>query len=186
MTDDGLYEQWLTEDRDRRLKQFHDRRPAAFAAKGRLDARVHAWLQTLADGQARTLVLGGATGTGKSWSTWKAVETLIDNGLRIGWEIVSAYELSRMIAPPIDEDRLDRLAQVHFLAIDDLASIKLTDWAAAHLLGLVDHRWSRRLPMLIATNEPELGAIVGERIASRLSDGATYVSLDGTDRRRAS
>lgn len=185
MTDDELYEQWLTEDRDRRLEQFHDKRPAAFASKGRLDAQIHAWLETFV-GQPRTLVLGGATGTGKSWSAWKAVETLLANGWRGGWEIVSAYELSRLIAPPIDEDRLDKLAQVHFLTIDDLASIKLTDWAAAHLLGLVDHRWSRRLPTLITTNEPELGGIVGDRIASRLSDGATFVSLDGADRRRAS
>lgn len=186
MTDDGLYEQWLTEDRERRLTQFRTKRPAAFATRGRLDERVHAWLETFAGGQARTLVLGGATGTGKSWSAWKAVETLLVNGWRGGWEIVGAYELSRLIAPPVDEDRLDRLAQVDLLAVDDLASIKLTDWAAAHLLGLVDHRWSRRLPTLITTNEPELGKIVGDRIASRLSDGAAFVSLDGADRRRAS
>ena len=180
-----ILEQWLTEDRQRRLNRFYARRPAAFTGRGRLDPGVHAWLEALVGQRARTLLLGGPTGTGKSWSIWKAVETLIVNGWRGEWEVVSAYELSRLIAPPVDEERLDRLATVHLLAVDDIGSVQVTDWTAAHLLGLVDHRWSHHLPTIVTTNASKLGELVGERIASRFADGATAITFTGPDRRRA-
>jgi DNA replication protein DnaC len=178
------YELWRAEERERRLRLFHAKRPAAFAAKGQLDARVHRWLESLVAGNARTLLLGGPTGTGKTWSAWKAIETLLANDWRGGWAIISAYELSRVIAPPVDEDRLDHLARTDLLVIDDLGSVAVTDWAAAHLLGLVDHRWARHLPTLVTTNTQRLGEVVGERVASRLGDGAVSIALDGPDRRR--
>jgi DNA replication protein DnaC len=181
----NAYEEWLAEDRERRLNRFYARRPAAFTARGKLDLRVHQWLESLVTRQARTLLLGGPTGTGKSWSIWKSVETLLVNGWRGEWEVVSAYELSRIIAPPVDEERLDGLATVDLLAIDDIGSVNVTDWAAAHLLGIVDHRWSHHLPTIVTTNTPKLGELLGERIASRLADGATVITLDGPDRRRA-
>lgn len=181
----ALYEQWLAEDRERQLRAFYSKRPVAFAAKGRLDPRVHAWLESLVAGQARTLLLGGPTGTGKSWSTWKAIETLLVNGWRGTWGIVTAYELSRIIAPPVEEEPLDELTRSGLLVIDDLGSVSVTDWAATHLLGLVDHRWRRHLPIIVTTNVRDLRDLVGERIASRLADGAVSLVLDGPDRRRS-
>lgn len=179
-----IYEQWIAEEREHRLARFYAKRPPVFAIRGHLDDRAHRWLESMVAGQARTLLLGGATGAGKTWSCWKAVETLLANGWRGGWDIVSAYQLGRLIAPPVDEDRLDHLARIDLLIVDDLGSIPLTDWASAHLLGLVDHRWSHQLPTIVATNLQDLGPAVGSRVASRLADGMVSIPLDGPDRRR--
>lgn len=179
------YELWQAEERERRLAQFRAKRPAVFAAKGTLAPQVHAWLEALVAGKARTLLLGGRTGAGKTWTCWKSVETLLHNGWRGGWEIISAYDLARLVAPPVETDRLDHLARVDLLAVDDLGSIELTSWRSSHLLGLIDYRWSHQLPTLVASNVQDLGEVVGDRIASRLSDGAVSIALDGPDRRRA-
>ncbi|GAA0347723.1 ATP-binding protein [Actinoallomurus spadix] len=180
-----IYQQWLAEDRERRLKLFYDTRPAAFADKGRLDPRVHEWLEAFIVGRARTLLLGGPTGVGKSWTAWKSIETLVHNGWRGVWSLVTGYRLSRLIAPPVDDEELDRLARVDLLVIDDLGSAPVTDWTGSHLGGLVDERWSHRRPSILTTNVQQIGGLVGPRAASRLADGMTAVVLDGPDRRRA-
>lgn len=179
------YEAWREEERERLLAGFRAARPPVFAAPGQLDPRVHAWLQRFLQGEARTLVLGGGTGTGKTWSAWKAIGTLIWHGWRGSWHVVSAYDLMRAVMPPVDEQELGRLARVDLLAIDDLGSMKLTDWGAAHLLGIVDYRWSHQLPIIVTTNIPDLGLLVGDRIASRLADGLESIALTGPDLRRA-
>lgn len=176
---------WQAEERQRLLDAFAAARPAVFAAPGQLDPRVFAWLERFVQGDARTLLLGGRTGSGKTWSCWKAVETLLWNGWRGTWRITSAYELLRIVMPPVDEPALDRLARADLLVIDDLGSMKVTDWSSAHLHGLVDHRWSRKLPMIVTTNVPDIGELVGERIASRLADGMESVALTGHDLRRS-
>lgn len=186
-TDDthNAYEQWREEERQRLLDAFNAARPAVFAAPGQLDPAVFTWLEQFVQGNARTLLLGGRTGSGKTWSCWKAVETLLFNGWRGTWRIVSAYDLMRIVMPPVDERELDRLTRVDLLVIDDLGSMKVTDWASAHLHGLIDHRWSRKLPMIVTTNVPDIGELVGERIASRLADGMDSIALTGADQRRA-
>lgn len=170
----------LIEDR---VNRFLARRPPAFAVPGWLNTDVHAWLEAMVRGEVFSLLLGGPTGTGKSWSCWKSVETLIRNGWRGRWEIIPAFEFHRIIAPPVDTDRLDRIARCEFLALDDVGAMRIGDWAAECLHGVIDHRWSNRLPTVIATNNPDLPELLGDRIASRLSDGLTAVILDGPDRR---
>lgn len=179
-----MYAQWLAEERQRRLDLFYAKRPAAFADKGQLDSRIHAWLEALVAADARALLLAGPTGTGKTWSTWKAIETLIFNGWRGGWATVTGYDLSRLVAPPVDDDRLTELAEVDLLAIDDLGSAPLTDWSGSHLGGLVDRRWSHQRATVITTNIQNIGDLIGPRAASRLADGMTAIVLDGADRRR--
>lgn len=182
--DEDAYREWRDEERQRLLSAFADARPPVFAAPGQLDPRVHAWLERFVRGQARTLIIGGRTGAGKTWSCWKAVETLLWNGWRGTWRIVSAYELLRVTMPPVDGPTLDRLARADLLVIDDLGSMRVTDWASSHIHGLVDYRWSHQLPMIITTNVPDIGALVGDRIASRLADGMESIALTGPDLRR--
>jgi DNA replication protein DnaC len=179
-----MFAQWLTEERQRRLDLFYAKRPTAFADKGQLDTRVHEWLESLVKGAARTLLLGGPTGTGKTWSTWKAIETLIFNGWRGGWATVTGYDLSRLVAPPVDDDELTALAEIDLLVVDDLGSATVTDWSGGHLGGLVDRRWKHQRPSIVTTNVQKLGELVGPRAASRLADGMTAIVLDGSDRRR--
>lgn len=180
-----------SEDRDEfrraqlelRLDTFHKRRPPVFAAPGRLDPAIHAWLEGMVRGENRTLLIGGPTGTGKTWNLWKAVETLLHNEWRGRWEIVNAAEFADIIKPPVDEPRLTRIRTCEFLAIDDLGAWRVTPWAAEQLYGLIDYRWAHQLPTVVASNVKDLDEALGDRIGSRLSDRQTRILLDGADRR---
>lgn len=176
-------EEFVRDQTEMRLEIFHGRRPAAFAARGWLNTDLHGWLEGMVRGENRTLLIGGATGTGKSWSLWKAVETLLVNGWRGRWEIVTATEFHTVINPPVDEPRLGRISRCEFLALDDIGAWRITDWAAEHLYAVIDYRWAHQLPIVVTSNVPDLGKMLGARIASRLSDGMASVVLDGPDRR---
>lgn len=166
-----------------RLELFYARRPPVFAARGWLNTDVHAWLEGMVRGENRTLLIGGKTGTGKSWSLWKSVETLLANGWRGRWEILNATEFHTLIAPPVDEVRLDRVRRCEFLALDDIGAWRISDWTAEHLYGVIDYRWSQRLPVVITSNVADIDELLGARLTSRLSDGLASVILDGDDRR---
>lgn len=177
------YEEFLRDDQQARLARFYDRRPPAFAKRGWLTQDVHRWLEGMVRGENRTLALEGPTGTGKSWSLWKCVETLLHNGWRGRWEIVTATDFAEIIRPPRDEDRLRRMRECEFLAWDDLGSWRIKEWGAEHLYGIVDYRWAQELPIVVASNIPDMVAKLGDRIGSRLAEGCTRVELGGPDRR---
>lgn len=176
-------EEFVRDQTEMRLSLFRARRPAAFAARGWLNQEVHAWLEGLARGENRTLLIGGPTGAGKSWSLWKSVETLLVNGWRGRWEIINATEFRDIIAPPVDDLRLVRLRECEFLALDDVGAWRISDWAAEQIYALVDYRWSHELPVVVSSNESDIDALLGPRVASRFSDGLATVVLDGPDRR---
>lgn len=177
------YEEFLREDQQARLARFYDRRPPAFAKRGWLTRDVHQWLEAMVRGEQRTLVLEGPTGVGKSWSLWKSVETLLSNGWRGRWEIVTATDFAEVIRPPVDDGRLKRIRECEFLALDDLGSWRIKEWGAEHLYAIVDHRWAQELPVVVASNIPDMVAKLGDRIGSRLAEGSTRVELGGPDRR---
>jgi DNA replication protein DnaC len=177
------FEEFERDQTEMRLELFRERRPEAFAARGWLHQDVHAWLEGMVRGENRTLLIGGPTGTGKSWALWKSVETLLVNGWRGRWEIVTATDFRDLTAPPIDELRLDRIRRCEFLALDDVGAWRLTDWALEHFYGVIDYRWAHRLPVVLSSNLPNVLELLGARIASRLSDGMSTVVLDGPDRR---
>jgi DNA replication protein DnaC len=177
------YEQFLREDQQARLTRFYDRRPPAFAKRGWLNRDVHGWLEGMVRGENRNLALEGPTGTGKSWSLWKCVETLLANGWRGRWEIITATDFADVIKPPVDDVRLQRIRTCEFLALDDLGSWRLNEWTGEHVYAVVDHRWAHELPMVVTSNFPNVAEALGDRIGSRLADGFTRVELGGPDRR---
>jgi DNA replication protein DnaC len=177
------YEEFVREETERRLELFYDRRPAAFDRRGWLNTDIHAWLEGMVRGEKRTLLVGGPTGTGKSWSLWRSVETLLHNGWRGRWEIINATDFADIIKPPVDDLRLMRIRECELLAFDDLGSWRISEWAAENLYGVVDYRWANKLPIAITSNEPDLERLLGDRIGSRLKDLQTKVFLGGSDRR---
>lgn len=177
------YAEFVREEIESRLKRFYDRRPAAFSKRGWLDGQVHAWLEGMVRGDNRTLILEGPTGTGKSWSLWKSVETLLHNGWRGRWEIINATDFADIIKPPVDTARLIRVRECEFVALDDLGAWRINEWVAENLYGLVDYRWSNNLPIVAASNVPALERMLGDRIGSRLMDRLTRIELGGADRR---
>ena len=178
-------EEFARDQTEMRLRLFYERRPAAFAVSGWLNRDVHAWLEGMVSGENQTLMIGGPTGVGKSWSLWKSVETLLVNGWRGRWEIVTATDFREVIGPPVDDVRLERIRRCEFLALDDVGAWRITPWAGEHMYGLVDYRWSHRLPLVVASNVQDIDGLLGQRIGSRLSDGLVTVALNGPDRRTA-
>ncbi|MEU8270157.1 ATP-binding protein [Sphaerisporangium sp. NPDC049002] len=178
-------ESWIKEQIEDRLTRFYARRPRMFAVPGELHPDVAAWVDRVGQGEpVGSLVLTGNVGSGKTWTLWKIQETLIGGGYRGTVEIRAAHELKRLIAPPVDTAALDVLADADVMALDDVGSVRVSDWDADHLMALIDIRWSHRRPTILTSNTTELRPLLGDRVASRLAHNATTVKITGPDRRR--
>jgi DNA replication protein DnaC len=177
-------ELWLREQIAARMERFTARRPAVFAAPGTLDPRLAAWVDRFIAGHRGGLIIVGNVGSGKTWSLWKIQETLIQAGFFGVVEICPAHELRRLIAPPVDGAALDRFAAADIFAVDDIGSVRVSDWDSDHIMRLADTRWPHQRPTILTSNESDLRKLLGERVASRLSDGVTTVKMTGVDRRR--
>ncbi|MGW4791189.1 ATP-binding protein [Nonomuraea sp. NPDC004297] len=175
---------WEHEQAAARLTRFHKLRPAAFASPGTLHPDIAVWADHVAVGHYGNLVLVSGTGVGKSWSLWAAAERLITSGWRSHIEIVPARTLKKLITPPVDEAALARLAAAGLLAIDDIGSMRVSDWDSDHTGALIDERSENCRPTALTSNQLDLRAILGDRAASRLAHHAAIVQMTGPDRRR--
>jgi DNA replication protein DnaC len=106
-----------------------------------------------------------------------------------GWfgaaRFYGAYAWKRVVGPPLDPAEVAAASVADVLVLDDPGAHRLGEWDLEHLLGVVDERWNHRRPTVFTSNAPKLSTLFGERIASRLADGATVVTLVGADRRRS-
>jgi DNA replication protein DnaC len=134
------------------------------------------------------LLLGG-TGTGKTHQAFGALRAISESGVACRWMVSTAADIYAKLRPRhrVDsEAEFDRFATSPLLVIDDLGAAKATEWTEEVNYRLINHRYAHTLPTLITSNVParELGAAVGERVASRLTEMARRVALKGNDRRR--
>jgi DNA replication protein DnaC len=175
----------LRERTEHRLRLLLDRRPPVFAASGGLRPEIQQWIRRYLDDDAPgSLILIGEVGTGKSWTLWKTAETLVRAGWAGRFELAAAYEVKAATDWPVDTAQVRKWGSADLFAIDDLGAHRVNDWDADALSALIDTRWQRQRPTLIASNETSLKDIVGARAASRLAGGATIVRFKGADRRR--
>lgn len=180
----------IREHIEHRVNVFLAKRPKRFAADGTLDSRVLDWCRALYKGEAGSLVLVGGVGAGKTWSLWKAGETLARHGWKGRFEVVDAYDIKKA-ARSRDEDTLARWTGADFLAIDDVGAVGMQDWDSDNLHRIINDRWKHGLPIGLTANlsdtgeQEDLKNLVGPRAASRLQDEATFVVLRDGDRRRA-
>lgn len=177
-------ELWAREQTQNRLARLHANRPPVFDRPGTLHPDIAAWADHIATGQFANLVLVGNVGVGKSWSLWAAAEHLVRHGWLGSVDILSGHRLRRLIAPPVDEAALDRLAAAGLFAVDDVGSVRVSDWDSDHLSAVVDTRWEHQRPTVLTSNHLDLRDLIGERAASRLADHAVIVQMTGPDRRR--
>ena len=176
---------WLAEHRERLVANLMTKRPLAFAEPGDLDPRLKAWARLLASGIGQNLVLTGPVGTGKTWAVWKAAEEAVRSGYEGSVIITTAARFRRVIAPATADPReFTRYCEAGLLAIDDLATFRLSEWDLDHLAELADARWSALAPTVITSNKTGLADLLGPRVSSRLQHNALIVPLDGPDRRR--
>jgi DNA replication protein DnaC len=171
---------------DFRLEAFLARRPAAFADSGELRTDVRGWMNNYLAGRHGSLILTGEIGTTKTWHLWKLNETLIRSGWVGQFRIATTYDVKLATDRPLDHDRLAAWREADVYAIDDLGARAVNDWTADAISELIDNRWQKRRPTLVATNltAPEIREVLGDRAASRLGDGATIAHFTGVDRRK--
>lgn len=166
-----------------RINLVRKARPVRLSHRGDLDAAVQAWTSALLARSAANLVLAGPVGTGKTWSAWEALERAVAAGWAGTWHVSTSAEWRDAIAPPVDRDLLRRMRAVDLLVLDDLGAARLNDWERECLLSVVDERWQHAKPIVITTNVDDATDALGERLSSRLADGAAVVVLDGPDLR---
>lgn len=155
--------------------------------------QVAGWVRQFLDdpASARSLLLVGRTGTGKTHMAWGAVRTVVEGlagqGRGLVWRATSHPDMNAALRPRPDGSHhgvLETLMKADLLFLDDLGAGKSTDWTEDTLYRLVDHRWSNRLPTIYSTNHGKdtAPAVLGERVMSRLGE-AVRVAVMGDDRR---
>lgn len=198
-------------DLERERRETHDRRIAHLldrAGGGRMRhlslatypadnhgsqalATVHTWL----DADPRpNLLLYGTVGAGKTGLAWGLIRHLCEHGTEAmlvnlrDWLAKRRYAISTHEPPDL------RPLHVPILALDDVGAERPTDWARDELAQLVEERYQHQRPTIVTSNyDPaelakRLGhddLVIGQRIVSRLCDGAVQVRFTGTDRRIA-
>lgn len=136
-----------------------------------------------------SLLLLGPTGTGKTHQAWGAIRALAVSGVTCRWLVSTAADIYARLRPRAGVDaetEYRTVAHAGLLVIDDLGAAKGSEWVEEINYRLINHRYERCLPTLITSNVAvrQLGAELGERVASRLTEMAQHVVLEGADRRR--
>lgn len=135
-----------------------------------------------------SLVLLGPTGVGKTHQAYGALHALAASGVQCRWTFTTAADLYARLRPRhgVDsEAEFQRYADAPVLVLDDLGAAKDSEWVEEINYRLINHRYEYMLPTLITSNVPvsELGAQLGERVKSRLTEMADRAVMVGDDRR---
>jgi DNA replication protein DnaC len=155
------------------------------------------WIAGYVDGERANLILHGSVGGGKTGLAWCVVRDLIVlhgvDAMLVNWrELLAELRQSyadRHAGQPTDYMRVHR---VGVLVLDDVGAERPTDWAREELASVVEQRYARQLPTVVTSNYPPSGLaerighddpIIGQRIVSRLTEGATQHEIKTRDRR---
>jgi DNA replication protein DnaC len=140
--------------------------------------------------RGHSLLLLGPTGTGKTHQAFGIVRAISVSGVSCQWMFVTSADLYAKLRPRARVDsevEFDRYARAPLLVIDDLGAAKATEWTEEVNYRLINHRYEYERPTIVTSNVPprELGAVLGDRVRSRLTEMADFVTLKGEDRRLA-
>lgn len=135
-----------------------------------------------------SVLLVGATGTGKTFAAYGAIRALSVSGAGCAWQAMTAADLYARLRPRhrVDsEEEFDLVARAGLLMVDDLGAAKQTEWTEEVNYRLINYRYEHNKPTLITSNVPpaQLADRLGERVASRLEEMAQRIVLRGPDRR---
>jgi DNA replication protein DnaC len=154
------------------------------------------WLDGYRAGERRNLLLYGGVGVGKSGLAWAILRELLLEG-RPGLFVATRellWELRRSFTTGDPCATAERAQRVPVLVLDDLGTERPTDFARDELGVIVERRYGGERPMLVTSNyDPgrlarRLGhddPVIGQRVVSRLAEGAVQVRVGGPDRRLA-
>ncbi|MFI0768589.1 ATP-binding protein [Streptomyces sp. NPDC021218] len=163
------------------------------------------WAAGVADDpdNARSLVITGTTGTGKTHQAYGALRLIAASGppnfQMIAMTSADMYgDLRPSGAAGAAEHRLRQLCEIPLLLLDDLGSAKASEWTEEITYRLINQRYNHCRPTIFTSNlppradrdnhgrplGPDLTSALGERIVSRLAEMADVVPMTGVDRRR--
>lgn len=149
---------------------------------------VEAWAENVGDrDEARSLMLVGDIGTGKTWQAYGALRLAVMHAAGRGEVITPAAithaDLNDEVRP--GGEGLDRFLAADVLLLDDLGAAHVTSWNADAAYRLIDHRWAHQLPTILTSNlaAADITAVLGPRLTSRLKGMCQRVALTGADRR---
>jgi DNA replication protein DnaC len=160
-------------------RRFHAAAVVDFDGPARRD--LSAWVN---GPRGRNLVLFGPVGVGKSRAAVAACRPSHDRGLDVAfWPTADLLDAMR----PGDETvRVDDVADLDRLILDDVGIERPSDWTVERLDSVINRRWMDELPTVVTTNlaPSDLETRIGARAFSRLLDGAVVIRFTGSDRRR--
>ncbi|MFE9432185.1 ATP-binding protein [Streptomyces sp. NPDC006640] len=172
------------------LEYFAAHAPRRFAHAEPDDAaRDWAGRVVAAPHDTQSLLLVGPVGVGKTHYAFSVLRAVAETGSTIKWRAYTAANLYAALRPR-DDRRADAdyesIAHAPLLFVDDLGAAKLTEWAEEVTYRLVNDRYERCLPSIFTTNvlPAQLGATVGDRVASRIAEMCERTALKGADRRK--
>ncbi len=163
--------------------------PAGKAAKAAAQEWIGDW--------DRNLFLFGPVGSGKTGLAFAAARCIAEKG----WEDVRfcnvrqvLAELRRSYETKTADDPTKALVACDLLVLDDLGAERATEWARETIATLVEARYvDGYRPTIVTTNytpsdlAKRLGhddPVIGQRIVSRLTEGAEQIRLDRADLRQ--
>jgi DNA replication protein DnaC len=156
------------------------------------------WLRRYRAGERLNLFVSGEVGRGKTGlAVAVARELVFGDGLLC--YVVNWRNLLQEIQAGFNEryelsvaQRLENYFGVPVLAIDDVGAERPTEWRRDQLATLIEARYGSSLPTIVTSNYalPDLARrlghddpVVGQRIVSRLREGAMGIVVEGRDRR---
>lgn len=156
-------------------------------------ARLRTWIE---HPDARTLLLVGDVGVGKSWAAAAVAQELTIawhrefrlRGTPLEWWSVAGLLDELRPSAAGGEDVWERVKAAPILVLDDLAHVRPTEWAAERMWMLANARAETpgRLRTIVTANASweDLAGSWGPGTMDRLRDGAAFLTLTGASRRR--
>lgn len=133
------------------------------------------------------LYIFGNAGTGKT-HLGASIANYIINEKRIPVAFIDHIRLLNKIREGYNtgEDATKWYMEAPLLILDDLGKSKVTDWALEKLFEIVNYRYEDLLPTVFTSNYSlsEVAQMVGDPIASRISEMCVVMQMSGKDKRR--
>lgn len=178
------------EQLQRCITSFEAKVPRRYMA-ARPNAIATAWAQSVVTSpeDTRSLLVVGPTGTGKTHYAYSVLRAVAETGSRSGWAAYTAADLYAQLRPRTGRDSeatFESISGTDVLFIDDLGAAKLSEWTEEVTYRLINHRYEQCRPSIFTSNVPpgQLRDVLGERIASRLTEMCERITLKGDDRRK--
>lgn len=146
--------------------------------------KIEDWIDSPSPG---TLLFSGGVGTGKTYGAFAVMRELYLHNLNVQfWPVPKLLDALRPNSGATETVAEDA-SMVDVLTLDDIGAERPTDWSMERLYILVNDRWMAKRRTIVTTNldGKTLRESIGDRMYSRLIEGATFAQMGMTDRRKA-